>query len=376
MRRVLRAVLVCGAVAACEHPGPYAVEAVPPNPLTTGSIRQLTFNPEGEWAPAWTPDGSAIGFSWQPPERSDRDRCLAFIPAEGGRIVRQICVRAGHETDSVNVVSTHGVSLGGRLALVAESGNPRNIIPDRRGLYLGRLDSGALRRVIDFPYTAPSGLLHQSASDLTWVDESTLVYLATFINYRFGNLNFPPDTVATGMELVRLDLVGDSIAALTVLPGTLGASSVSSGPADSVYYTMGGDSRVFALDVRTGQSTVVYDFGALGIAREAQVRGSRLTAIVGGRVRFFPFDSAYGIPYQADSGGPVVAVNLQSGPPQVVAQVSQAAVPGSRVYRYLSASPSGRQVVAETYTLIVRVLRFTTDTVISKRSDLWLIDVP
>jgi hypothetical protein len=217
--------------------------------------------------------------------------------------------------------------------------------------------------------------VHFSASNLTWSGESTLVYLATIINYRPSAPEIPPDTEATGIELVRLTLRGDSVAARDIVPGTLGASSVAPGPGDTVYFTMGGDSRVFTLSTGSGQTGVFYDFDSLGIARDAQVAGGRLVAVVGGRVRF-GFSASFGIPTQWDSGGSVLAVALPSGSPVELATITQAAAVGSRTYRHLALSPSGHRVVAEVYRMVERKLRFITDTVVNKQADLWLFDVP
>jgi len=121
-------------IAACEHPVPYDIASVEPNPPLTGTLRQVTFNAEAEWSPAWLPDGSGVGFSWMDPVREDRDRCIAFMPPEGGRIFEQLCPRAGFEWESLNVASTHGVSPGGRIAVVGESSRPRVLAPANRYL--------------------------------------------------------------------------------------------------------------------------------------------------------------------------------------------------------------------------------------------------
>jgi hypothetical protein len=267
------------------------------------------------------------------------------------------------------------VSPGGRIALVSESGAPRLPFPAFRSLYLGHYGSNALRRVMGFPYITPSGRLHFSASHLTWSGESTLVYVGTIINYKPSAPEIPPDTEATGVELVKVSLRGDSMIARVILPATLGASSVAPGPGDTVYYTMGGDSRVYALALGSGQSSVLYDFGALGVARDAQVANGRLAAIVGGRVRF-GFSDSFGIPTQWDSGGAVMTVSLPAGTPLPLATIASVSSVGSHTYRHLSLSPSGHRVVAEVYSLVERRLRFITDTVVNKQANLWLFDVP
>lgn len=376
MRRERLAVALLGLCLACEHTVPYGINAVPANPPLTGSPRQVTFNVEGDWYPAWLPDGSGLGFSYQIPERSDRDRCIAFFPAEGGRIFREVCQRGAREGDSINVVSTHAVSPGGRIALVAESSGPRRLAPARKGLYLGRLGSDSLVQVLSFPYTAPSGLMHSTGAYFTWVNESTLVYLAQLVNYRPPVQQIPGDTVITGIEIVRLDLSGDDTLRLTVIPGTLGASSVALGQGATVYVTMGGETTVQSLDLVTGQRTVVYDFDTLGIARDAQVAGGRLVAVVGGHVRYTPLNQTFGIPQQADSGGAVAAVTLPAGPPQILLPVTPRPRPDDLSYVHLALAPSGRSVAAEAYRYFERHLFVVPDTIINKRTNLFMVDVP
>jgi hypothetical protein len=138
---------------------------------------------------------------------------------------------------------------------------------------------------------------------------------------------------------------------------------------------MGGDSRVFTLSTGTGQTSVLYDFGALGIARDAQVANGRLVAVVGGRVRF-GFSPLLAIPTQWDSGGGVMAVTLPAGTPVVLASIALSSAIGTHTYRHLALAPSGHRVVAEVYSLVERNVRFITDTVVNKQADLWLFDVP
>ncbi len=372
--RVLAGALV--AAAACRHEEPYTPAELAPTPVWSGEPRRITFNPEGDHWPAFLRDGSAIGYSYHPLERKDHDRCLAFIPPGGGRIMREICRRSlAREADSTNAVTTHGVSAGGRVALVAESGNPRILFPDFRALWLGRLGDARLTQLRAFPYLTPSGQIHLGASDLAWPNESTLVYLAMYVSYRPPIVDIPPDTEYTGIELVQLRLRGDSLASATVIPNTAGASSLAPGPGDTVYFTMGGDSRVFALATGTGQVGVWYDFGALGIARDVQVGGGTLAAVVGGRVHFY-FHASWGIQAQADSGGPIYAVPLPGGAPRLVVNIGRALVIGSPTYRHIALDPSGRHLVAERSVMVERRLRAFTDTVVSKESDLWLFDIP
>jgi hypothetical protein len=50
----------------------------------------------------------------------------------------------------------------------------------------------------------------------------------------------------------------------------------------AIYYTVANSSAVYRMDLATTNVQVVHDFGVAGIARDVQVSGNRLVAIVGG----------------------------------------------------------------------------------------------
>jgi hypothetical protein len=361
-------------LAACAHGDAFTPEVIPPNPITTATPpRRLTFSPEGDWSPTWLPDGSAIGYSYHVLGRRDRDRCLGFLPPEGGRITRSICVRSSTDLDTANVASFHAVSPGGRLAIVADAGLTRLYAPVSRFLYLGSFDSGAaLTPVIGFPTMATTGLVHYTAMNITWVSESTLVYLATFINYVEAKIGIPADTVHVGIEVVKLRLSGDHIVASQVIPNTLGVTSLCRGTrANTIAFTRGPSSAVYEMDLATLQVSQLYDFGALGIARDVQVSGGRLVAVVGGRVTYVPFDLVFGIPFLADSGGQVFAATLPAGAPVMIVDTV-----GSHQYRRPALAPSGRRVVLEEFGFEIKNIGGVFQTVVSKEADLWMFDVP
>jgi Tol biopolymer transport system component len=134
------------------------------------------------------------------------------------------------------------------------------------------------------------------------------------------------------------------------IPGTQWASSVAvGGNKDTLYYTIGGDSMVYRRVRSTGVIDTVYDFGALGIARDVQVRNGRMTAVVGGNVTWIPHASLGMAQY--DSGGPVYVVDLPAGLPALVTQSYDR-------YRFPALSRDGAVVVAQ------------------QANDLWAITLP
>jgi hypothetical protein len=144
-----------------------------------------------------------------------------------------------------------------------------------------------------------------------------------------------------------------------------------------VYITSGGSSRVEALDLATGQRSPVFDFDTLGIARDVQVAGNRLAAVVGGHVTYVPFNQTFGIPQQADSGGTVAAVTLPAGTVDLLTTpITGRPKPGQHSYLHLALAPDGRTVAAESYQYFERHVLVQPDTVISKATNLFLADVP
>jgi hypothetical protein len=137
---------------------------------------------------------------------------------------------------------------------------------------------------------------------------------------------------------------------------------------DEVYFTLGGDSRVYRKQLSTGDVTVVHDFGAAGFARDVHVVGNRMAAVVGGRVAF-AVDPSLG-PTQWDSGGVIHVVNLQDGDDMILE------APGPGLSRRPQLSPSGTAVLAEVYPLIILDLAVPPDTIVSKVGDLFTFGQP
>jgi hypothetical protein len=327
-----------GALAACEHAQPFGTADLGANvPFASGLPRQLTFSAGGDLTPAWLPDSSAVAYSYQRTDLATGGRCLGVLPADGGRRTQEICHTPLRAADSTNSLFEPAAGPAGLVAYVRESSAPGAPAPDARELVVARLGNADSVRVLQrMPFTL-AGQLYYGASHVRWLDDHTLVYLAEFIAYREPPA--APDTVRSGLDIVRLSFGGDSVSS-TVLPGTRYASSVAADSAGAIYYTLGGDTRVYRVAPGGGTASLVHDFAAAGIARDVQVRGTRLVAVVGGAVRF-GVDPAYG-PIQVDAGGKVYVVDLVAG---TGAPISLR----DTVFRHPALSPSGSRLVAEAY---------------------------
>lgn len=352
-----RSLVALLAVLGCAHEppfqsGPYAPD-VPPG---TGSLVRLTFNPKVDLSPVWLPDESGFFYTRERGDRSDLDRCLELLPAKGGSSEREICDRTPAADDSVNAFTSPAVGPDGRLAYVRASapldvGWPR--APRYHELVIASLGDPLRSRVVRaLPSPGPSGRVHEEITQVRWLAESVLVYVGQHVSYIAPCQGCSPDTLATGLELVRLDF-RTAVPVLTMLPGSDQASSVTVAAPDTLYFTVNGDARVFSVAVSTGSVGIVHDFGAAGIARDVQVAGRRMVAVVGGKVALFT-DPAAG-PVQRDSGGSLLLVDLATGNETALGP------PGFQ-FRHPALAPSGARVVAEV--------------VSGPSTDLWLLEMP
>ena len=333
-----------------SNPGRYT----PDTPLSSGPIYRITYNPGADLAPSWLPDGRGFFYTVERLDRLDHDRCLASLPAAGGSIESEICDRLPMADDSVNALSSAAVAADGRLAYVRASapltaGWP--VAPHYQELVLATVAAPTETRVLQrIPYQGPSGRSHDQVSQVQWLNDNSLVYLASHVDYAAMCNGCPLDTLASGLEIVRFDLSGPT-AVLSMLPGTDQASSVALVRPDTVYFTVNGDSRVFRLALASDSTTVVHDFGLGGIVRDVQVVGNRLVAVVGGNVSFTT-DPPLG-PTQRDGGGPLVMVDLSTGSERTLMDST---------WRHPALSPDGTRLVAELVT--------------GRTTDLWLVEVP
>ena len=357
--------------AGCAHEAAFAVAGPGQRPpRDSGAYVQVTFNPGVDLAPAWLSDGGGFLYSAQQIDRGDDDRCLVLQPSGGGAITRILCHETASSADSLDVWENAAVGTTGELAFVWST-TPIGLgsrTPSWQGFVLGSVDHPEPVRVLKtLPYLAPSGAGHEGISHVSWLDPTTLVYLGEHV----AQIN--DDIIATGIEVARMD-VQTTPPTLMIVPGTDSASSVTARGTDTIYYTRNGDTRVYRRGLSTGAVDTVADFGG-AIVRDVQVAGSRLVAVVGGKVDYF-IDSAAG-PTQHDRGGYLHLLDLVSGHDSVLPPPPG----GLRWYRHPALSPDGSRIVAEGHhvDLIDRYVEGVfvgTDTIIDPADDLWRLDLP
>jgi hypothetical protein len=356
-------------LAACGHEAPFAVQDPHvQGPRTTESPIRLTYSDGDDRTPAWLPDGSAIIYSSERLDLDDADRCLNLLPAGGGAVSRELCARGPGQSDSTHRFESPAVGPDGRIAFfraVSTIGLQKSPAMHLMLGPPGETEPAAAAPLTIVPYAAPSGRMHGSVSHLQWLSSTRLVYLAEDLFYQGST--FFPDTFTTGLEIVRLDI--GPTGSLSVVPGTEYASSVAAGgDEDTIVFTLGGDTRVFVQALSTAAVAVIHDFGAAGIARDVQLRGSTLVAIVGRSV-LFQFESAHGW-VQRDEGGDLHVVNLATGA-SVVHSAEQT------LFRRPALSPDGTALVVEASPFApVHVGPVSDFNATNHRPDLWLFDLP
>ncbi|HEU4680198.1 MAG TPA: hypothetical protein VFS51_00550 [Gemmatimonadales bacterium] len=349
----------CGHTEPFGSPSPGTDQPFDPTPPV-----RLTLNLGPDRGAAWLPDGSGILYSGQQLGRSDQDVCLALLPPGGGRQLQATCDLTAEGRNLRDALESPAPAVDGRLAFVTAHSEPRAVSPDEQGIVLASVADPRDYRVLrPMPYTIPVERLHSGASQLRWWGENRLLYLAERVMYIRPCSSCPPDTLRSGMDATWLS-TEDVGATPQRIPGTEYASGVSPGSNENeVYYTMGGDSRVFRRNLSDGAVSVVHDFGTAGIARDVHVVGNRMVAVVGGRVAFGTTPITGQV--QWDSGGMLRVVDLQAG--------TDVALDGPGLFRRPQISPSGSAVVVEVYPVLDEG---SPNATVSRSGDLYLYGQP
>jgi hypothetical protein len=357
------------ALLGCGHTEPFNPppfdRSQPFNP--TPRIR-LTLNRGADRRAGWLPDGSGILYSMQPFERADNDVCLALLPSSGGSQRQLTCNLEPTNATRTDALESAAPASDGRLAYVAATSGINAAVPEDQGIVLATVSDPLTRRLLrSVPYTIPGGRLHGGVAQIRWLGPDRLLYLGEAVSVITPCQLCQKDTLRSGLDAVWLDVDGTPASPQGV-PGTDYASGVSPGASeDEVYYTLGGDAKVYRRILSTGEVSVAHDFGTAGFARDVHVVGSQMAAVVGGRVAF-AVDPSLG-PTQWDSGGVLHVVNLQDGVDMTI--------DGPGLFRRPQLSPSGTGIVAEVYPLIITPLPSgAVDTTVSRVGDLYTFGQP
>jgi hypothetical protein len=352
----------------CGHTEPFGSRTFDSDrPFDPTPPIQLTLNSGPDRRAAWLPDGSGILYSTQQLDRPDRDVCLAMLPPGGGRQRALTCDLSPSGANLTESFESAAPAADGRLAFVAATSAVGALTPAIEGLVIGTVQDPATRReLVRIPYSISGGRLHGGLSQLRWLSPTRLLYLGESVTILRPCQTCEMDTLRSGLDAVVLD--ADGLGSPQAIPETDLASGVSPGSSeDEIFYTLGGDTRVYRRSLSSGVVTVVHDFGPAGIVRDVHVIGNQMAAVVGGRVNF-GMDPSVG-PTQWDSGGTLHVVNLQDG--------SDMTIDGPGLIRRPQLSPAATGVVAEVFPLVVTPnSEGSTDTTVSRIGNLYLFGQP
>ena len=358
------------ALAACAHSEPFGNRSTNlDSTLTAGAQRQLTYNVGTDRSPAWSTDGATIFYSYEDVFRTDRDRCLAALPATGGTIRRFACNRSLASQDTTDVFEEPAPAADRHLLLVRSASPPGSINFAQSSLVLAtQADATTGTLVRSLPFVSSTGKPHSAIRQIRWLSPTRAVYLGQHLGFPRPCGRCPADTVGIPLEVMLVDRSG-AVPTVTPLPNTSDITSLSAGAgADAFFYTVIGDSVVYKRTISTGATDTVYSFSGLGIARDVSVVGTRMLAIVGGRVKD-SLDPLWGR-FQYDVAGALYDVDLTRG-------IANVDFVFDMMFRRPALNPSGRSAVAEGYPTIITDCGINCrDTTISKLADLWLFDLP
>ena len=298
---------------------------------------RLTYSPDLDRTPSWSTSPGRILFSFvkSTTSRGLPKGCVGDLPASGGSRGWELCDTDAQRADSSTINLWPALRTDGVVALVRQRWPILGLSPYYSDLAIRPADPKLVPvKFLPIPYFF-NGRSQQGVAFLQWLDATHLVWLGE------GVIRSTNDNVESGYEILIGEPTLGYPAGLTVVPGTNYASSVArGGNGDTLYYTLGGDSLVYRRTLSTGDVDTVYNFGALGIARDIQVKQGRLTAVVGGAVTWGAH-ATLGMA-QYDNGGPIYAVDLPAGVPVLVSQSLDQ-------YRHPVLAPDGGHVVAEQF---------------------------
>jgi hypothetical protein len=345
-------------LAGCAHQEPFSHHETPPGgPFAATAPVRLTYNLGADAWALWSEDGQTLFYAVQDSFSSDKDRCIASLPASGG--VRQLLQCPGVGNNDTTEMLEQPAVLDSQLVWARNDLGVNEHSSFRHSLWLAAMTPGAPGRVVQtFPYWAPSGRPHDAPLFLQRLRSGVLLYLGA------QNGCCRKDTLRFGEQVVVLDISG-AVPVRSFVPGTNFASAVAAGTdGHTIYFTLAGDSRVIQHDLGTGDTTLLHDFGPGHIVRDPQVRGNRLVAILDGQPNFGNYP-VFG-PSQLDYGGHLVVVDLGTGVETIVPD-------SGRFYKRPRLSPDGRSIIAEgfPYTITRPPGSVVPDTVASKWADLW-----
>lgn len=146
-----------GLLASCNHAEPFPSGDPENNGPRLDPPAPITFSRLDDRAPAWSPDGSSLAYSYaRDVGGRPGDRCVGSLPAAGGTRITSKCAVTTNE-DSVRVLGPVAPGPDGRAAWIDARSLFGRQVPDKEALRLGILagnDTGVAVRTFPYPVAA------------------------------------------------------------------------------------------------------------------------------------------------------------------------------------------------------------------------------
>ena len=164
--------LLAALTVGCEHTEPFSTGAfTPEGPFSTAVPRQLTLNLGTDLVPVWKPDETGLFYSYERTDSSQRDRCIAELPPEGGTRTLTLCTHASFSIDSIDALERPVVS-DSLLVYLSSVGEQFALTPNHRELLVTRLDDLIhVDTIQKFPFVSPSSRIHDIPVHMAWLGD-------------------------------------------------------------------------------------------------------------------------------------------------------------------------------------------------------------
>jgi len=220
------------ALLACDHTSPFTVtDPEPLGPAGESLPRRLTFNPGPDEAPAALTD--AVVYSTLPTARPDRDRCLGYLPPDGGTLQATRCPGGDQPDGWQDALLRPAPSLDGRVAVVREQSAIGALAPGTRTLRIT-------------PFESPDSVLFEQSvffllpSGERVLDIRNLLWTGSIVRFVAGEdavVRDPTtrvyDTLFTPRALATLD---PAVGEYEAIAGTEGALAHADAPGGGIWF--------------------------------------------------------------------------------------------------------------------------------------------
>jgi hypothetical protein len=317
---------------ACGHEAPYEwTGPAPHGPISVALPRRLTFNPGDDRNPSVT--AGTLVFSRLALDRGGgRERCLAFLPAEGGTLRGTVCPPPPSASPADTFIDTWVEPAlspdGQQIAFVWQQGAPASYYTWTRDLVIAPvLDPSHPTFRWQAWYVLPDGRIATAVSKTMWLGPTSLRFLASYervFKVKGGGAGRLTDTVIDVFSLLDLDLATGQA---RVVPGADSAIAYAPAPAGGgVWLVKSSDSTQLLLLAQGVDTAVPIATFSGPVADLTNVSGVPVALFSGGLLIEW-IDLTTGVRGNVGSATPISRVVAVPGTRLFVAEVEKTGTP-------------------------------------------------